>query len=185
MASAVLVASALAESSTKEECITLCKEAAKFLDEKGFYPAVAEINNKEGKFVTKNMYVFLMDLDGHLLAHPFNAQHIGRDGTGSKDTNGKLYVQDRLPAKGRNNVSTPRIETNTKSALSLQTRTPVRARGTSAFRRKPMGISRRPYFHDFPTFLPVTSFWMSAYNPDRVSAINQFPSHARHQSAVT
>jgi signal transduction histidine kinase len=72
----------------------LCKDAAKFLNENGFYPTVAEINNKEGKFVTKNTYVFLMDLEGHLLAHPFNPQYIGRKLIENKDTNGKLYIQD-------------------------------------------------------------------------------------------
>ncbi|MEK6697217.1 MAG: cache domain-containing protein [Candidatus Deferrimicrobiota bacterium] len=96
MASVVLASSVMAENGVKEECVTLCKDAAKFINEKGFYPAVAEINNKEGKFVTKNTYVFMMDLEGHLLAHPFNQQYIGRDITGSKDTNGKLYVQDYI-----------------------------------------------------------------------------------------
>jgi cytochrome c len=96
MASVVIVASVMAQSAIKDECVALCKDAAKFMNEKGFYPAVAEINNKEGKFVTKNTYVFLMDLDGHLLAHPFNAQYIGRDITDHKDSSGKLYVQDYI-----------------------------------------------------------------------------------------
>lgn len=91
MAGVVLAASVMAQSGIREECVTLCKDAAKFINEKGFYPAVAEINNKEGKFVTKNTYVFMMDLEGHLLAHPFNPQYIGRDITGTKDTNGKLF----------------------------------------------------------------------------------------------
>ncbi|HEX9191499.1 MAG TPA: cache domain-containing protein, partial [Candidatus Deferrimicrobiaceae bacterium] len=49
-----------------------------------------------GKFVTKNTYVFLMDLEGHLLAHPYNQQVIGIDASGSKDTDGKFYVQDYI-----------------------------------------------------------------------------------------
>jgi cytochrome c len=96
MASVVLAASTLAESANKEECVTLCKEAAKFISEKGFYPGVEEINNKAGKFVLKNTYVYLMDLNGHLLAHPFNPQFIGRDMTGNKDTNGKMFIQEQL-----------------------------------------------------------------------------------------
>jgi hypothetical protein len=94
MASVLLSASVMAEGANREECVTLCKEAAKFINEKGFYPAVFEINKKEGKFVTKNTYVFLADLEGHLLAHPFNQQYIGMDMTGNKDSNGKLYVQE-------------------------------------------------------------------------------------------
>jgi hypothetical protein len=96
MASVVLASSVMAESGIKEECVTLCKDAAKFINEKGFYPAVAEINNKEGKFVTKNTYAYMMDLEGHLLAHPFNPQYIGRDITGTKDTNGKLFNQESI-----------------------------------------------------------------------------------------
>ena len=96
MASVVIVVSVMAQSAIKDECVALCKDAAKFLNEKGFYPTVAEINNKEGKFVTKNTYVFMMDLEGHLLAHPFNSQYIGRDITGSKDTNGKLFNQESI-----------------------------------------------------------------------------------------
>lgn len=94
MASVALAVNVMAESSVKDECVTLCKDAAKFIGEKGFYPAVAEINKKEGKFVSKRTYVFLVDLDGHLLAHPFNPQFIGVDMSGNKDTNGKPFVQE-------------------------------------------------------------------------------------------
>jgi cytochrome c len=96
LASFILSVNGMAENSIKDECVSLCRNAAKFINEKGFYPAVAEINNKEGKFVTKNTYVFLMDLEGHLLAHPFNPQYIGRDITGTKDTNGKLFNQESI-----------------------------------------------------------------------------------------
>jgi len=98
MVSVVLVASALAESATKEECVALCKDAAKFINEKGVEAAIAEIGNKEGKFVKKNTYVFLMDLDGNRLAHPYATP---RDPKimrifDMKDTTGKLFVQEYI-----------------------------------------------------------------------------------------
>jgi cytochrome c len=96
MAGVVLAASVMAQSAIKDECVALCKDAAKFMNEKGYYPTVFEINKKEGKFVTKNTYVFMMDLEGHLLAHPFNQQYIGMDASGNKDSNGKFYVQDYI-----------------------------------------------------------------------------------------
>ena len=89
-------ATVLAGSAVREECVTVCKDAAKFMNEKGFYPTVFEINKKEGKFVTKNTYVFLIDFEGHLLAHPYNSQYIGMDMTGNKDSNGKLFVQEYI-----------------------------------------------------------------------------------------
>lgn len=96
MAGVYLAASVMAESGVREECVTLCKEAAKFMNEKGLYPTVFEINKSDGKFVSKNTYVFLVDLEGHLLAHPINQKYIGMDMTGNKDSNGKLFVQDYI-----------------------------------------------------------------------------------------
>jgi len=98
MASVVLVASALAESAIKGECVTLCKDAAKFINEKGLDAAIAEIGNKEGKFVKKNTYVFLMDLDGNRLAHPYARPDDPKVVRllDIKDTTGKLYVQEYI-----------------------------------------------------------------------------------------
>src|SRR5659263_704736 len=95
MASVVLAASVMAQSAVKEECVALCKDAAKFINEKGLDAAMAEIGNKNGKFVSKNTYVFLMDLDGNRLAHPYaSPDNPNRKIFDFKDTTGKLFVQD-------------------------------------------------------------------------------------------
>ena len=65
----VLTSQVFAASSTKDECIEQCQAAAKMLLENQ-NAAVAEIGNKSGKFVWKDTYVFLMDLNGKMLAHP-------------------------------------------------------------------------------------------------------------------
>jgi len=96
MANVVLAASVMSQSTIKDECVALCKDAAIFMNEKGFYPTVFEINKKDGKFVSKNTYVFLVDLEGHLLAHPYNQQYIGMDMTGNRDSTGKLFVLDYI-----------------------------------------------------------------------------------------
>jgi cytochrome c len=98
MASVALASSVMAESAVKDECVALCKDAAKFINEKGLDAAIAEIGNKEGKFVKKNTYVFLMDLDGNRLAHPYATP---RDPKimrifDMKDTTGKLFVQEYI-----------------------------------------------------------------------------------------
>ena len=96
MANVVLAASVMSQSTIKDECVAMCKDAAIFMNEKGFYPTVFEINKKDGKFVSKNTYVFLVDLEGHLLAHPYNQQYIGMDMTGNRDSTGKLFVLDYI-----------------------------------------------------------------------------------------
>ena len=74
-----LAGNVLAESATKDECIAKTKEAAKLINEKGLDAAVAEINKKDGKFVWKDSYVFLVDIDGKMLAHPMSPALIGKN----------------------------------------------------------------------------------------------------------
>lgn len=59
-----------ADAATKDECVAKCKEAAEMITKDGLDAAVAEIGKKDGKFVWKDTYVFLMNLDGKMLAHP-------------------------------------------------------------------------------------------------------------------
>lgn len=61
---------AFAANATRNECIAMVREAAELLNTSGVEPAIKEINKRDGRFVWKDSYVFLMDLDGKMLAHP-------------------------------------------------------------------------------------------------------------------
>ena len=92
----VLAANVSGESAVREECVTLCKNAANFINEKGLDAGIAEIGNREGRFVRKNTYVFLMDFGGNRLAHPHAAS---KDPSvmsliDMKDTAGKPFVRE-------------------------------------------------------------------------------------------
>lgn len=57
------------DDATRPEIIEMCKKAEALLltnKEAG----IAEIAKPDGQFVWKNTYVFLMDFDGNMLAHP-------------------------------------------------------------------------------------------------------------------
>jgi len=70
----LLGGTALAEErATRDECVAMTKAAANMLLEDKA-AGIAEIANKEGKFVWKDSYVFLMDMEGKMLAHPFIPQ---------------------------------------------------------------------------------------------------------------
>ncbi len=84
----------LAEMATKEECIEKAKEAARMVNEKGLDAAVAEINRKDGKFVWKSSYVFLMDFNGTMLAHPMRPEMTGRNMSNMKDARGMSYIRE-------------------------------------------------------------------------------------------
>ena len=93
-------------SGTRDDCITKCKEAATFIRSNGIKAAVAEISSQKSRFVWNNgiNYVFLMDMDCSMLAHPFNPELSKSDKLiESQDVNGKLFFVDFINAakKGR------------------------------------------------------------------------------------
>ena len=94
LACIVFASSALAESATKDECVTKCKEAAQLIKEKGMEAAFQELQKKDGKFVWKDTYVFVMDFTGTHLTHPLRPERVGKNVIGSKDSNGKLVVKE-------------------------------------------------------------------------------------------
>ena len=67
------------ESATKDECVIKCHEAAAMINSKGLDAAIKEISNPKGSFVWKDSYVFLMNLDGKMLAHPFQPELTQQD----------------------------------------------------------------------------------------------------------
>lgn len=86
---------AWADSATKEEVVAKCKQAAQLIKDKGIDTGIAEIANKKGPFVWKGTYVFLMDLNGKMLAHPIKPELTAKDSLlAVKDTDGKpLFVE--------------------------------------------------------------------------------------------
>src|SRR5660398_69036 len=99
-----LAGSAFAAGATKDECVAKTKEAAAMVNEKGIGAAIAEINKKDGMFVWKDTYVFLMDLDGKMLAHPMSPALIGKNVLDMKDKGepGKFLFKEMVTvAKGR------------------------------------------------------------------------------------
>ncbi len=62
------------ESATKEESVIKCQEAAALINSEGLEAAIKAIGNPKGSFVWKDSYVFLMNMDGKMLAHPFQPE---------------------------------------------------------------------------------------------------------------
>lgn len=90
-----LAAMAWAETATKEEVVAKCEAAAKMIKDKGIDQASKVIGDKSGEFVWKDTYVFLMDLDGKMLAHPIKPELTQKDNVlNVADTDGKpLFVE--------------------------------------------------------------------------------------------
>ncbi len=89
-----LAGNVFAESATKDECVAKSKEAAQMVKDKGLDAAKEEISKKDGAFVWKDTYVFMMDTDGVMLAHPMKASLVGTNMMETKDSKGKLFFQE-------------------------------------------------------------------------------------------
>ncbi len=90
-----LVASAWAEKATPDEVVSKCQQAAKLIQDKGIDAAIKSIGDKSGPFVWKDTYVFLMNMDGKMLAHPMKPALTEKETlVNVKDTAGKpLFLE--------------------------------------------------------------------------------------------
>ena len=69
-----------------QDAIVLCEEAGKDA-------VLAEIANKNGRFVRNGYYTYALDLSGTMLAHPVDTELTGRNLIKLEDSNEKPFVQ--------------------------------------------------------------------------------------------
>src|SRR6185295_12290974 len=85
-----------ADHGTKDEAMAMVKKAVGFIKDQGADKAYAEISNKAGQFIDRDLYVVVYGLDGKVLAHGANAKLIGKDMLDAQDVDGKPYVKERV-----------------------------------------------------------------------------------------
>lgn len=84
------------EYGTKEEAEALVKKAISMIKAEGKEKAFAEINNPKGKFVDRDLYIFVYDMNGKCVAHGFNPKMIGKDLLEMRDADGRYFVKERI-----------------------------------------------------------------------------------------
>ncbi|MGA2401523.1 MAG: cache domain-containing protein [Syntrophobacteraceae bacterium] len=72
-----------------QEAITLYESAGKG-------ETLARIADPEGPFIQGKRYIFALDLEGNLLAHPFSKQLVGQNLTDLRDSEGKSFIRKLL-----------------------------------------------------------------------------------------
>ncbi|WP_298209063.1 cache domain-containing protein [Acidovorax sp.] len=77
---------------TRDEAIAMTKKAVAHFKSEGKDKALADFSRKGGAFVDRDLYVFVLDLNGKNIAHATNEKMIGRDLLQLKDADGKSYV---------------------------------------------------------------------------------------------
>ena len=93
-----------AQFGTAAEAEALVKKAVQLIKTEGKEKAFVEINNPKGKYIDRDLYIFVYDMTGKCVAHGFNQKMIGKDLIEMKDKDGKYFVKERIEiakTKGR------------------------------------------------------------------------------------
>ena len=77
-----------------EEAKILMNEAVAFYRANGKDKAFAEINNPDGKLRRGELYIFVYDNKGRVVAHGADLNQIGKDVMNLQDENGKFYGRE-------------------------------------------------------------------------------------------
>jgi cytochrome c len=69
-------------------------KAIAFYKKAGQVIALAEFSNFRGPFVKDDMYVFVLNFKGTMLAHGANEKYVGQNWMDVKDATGKKFIQE-------------------------------------------------------------------------------------------
>jgi cytochrome c len=87
-----------ADKGTTQEATALVKKAGAYLKANGAEKSYAVFNNPKGEFVDRDLYVYVLDASGLMLAHGANMKLVGKNLIDLKDADGKHFVKAALEA---------------------------------------------------------------------------------------
>ena len=79
---------------TRRDAMDWVDRAVAFYTASGKEIALAEFMNPKGQFVEDELYLFVMDSKGVMLAHGVNEKFVGKDFIDLKDSDGKLFIKE-------------------------------------------------------------------------------------------
>lgn len=85
-----------AEHGTEAEAVAMVHDAIAYMKANGKEKTIAEVNNPKGKFISRDLYITIFDMEGKNLAHGANPKLVGKNLAELKDVNGKFYMKERL-----------------------------------------------------------------------------------------
>lgn len=87
-----------ADHATRQDAQALVDKAIAAFREDGAKKAFAEISNPKGRFVDRDLYVFVYAQDGKIVAHGADRRLIGRKAASFTDVDGKKFGLDIMKA---------------------------------------------------------------------------------------
>ncbi len=82
----------------QEKAVDWVARAKAFYNATGKSIAMAEFTNPRGQFVQNQQYIFVLDLDGLMLAHGMNQLFVGKNFSNVKDSAGKAFIREIVDA---------------------------------------------------------------------------------------
>lgn len=79
---------------SKADAQAMVEKASSYLKANGKEKLVKEVNTKNGQFHQGDLYVFVYDLSGTLLANPFNQESVGKNNVDQPDAEGKMFRKE-------------------------------------------------------------------------------------------
>ena len=90
----VQLAATAGSNGTADEAKAMVDKAAKLLAADGKDKAFPVFDDPKGAFVDRDLYVFVLNLEGTTVAHGVNKALIGKSLINVKDADGKAFIQD-------------------------------------------------------------------------------------------
>jgi cytochrome c len=84
------------EGASKADATAMVKKGVAFIKASGKDKGYAEISNKAGQFIDRDLYLVVYGLDGTVRAHGANEKMIGKNLIELKDIDGKAFVKERV-----------------------------------------------------------------------------------------
>ncbi len=81
---------------TKDDAMATVKKGISFIKANGKDKGYAEVSNKEGQFIDRDLYLVVYGLDGTVRAHGANGKMVGKNLIELKDVDGKAFVKERV-----------------------------------------------------------------------------------------
>jgi len=107
----------------------LVKDAAAYAGEHGKEAALSEFNNPDGAFINGELYVFAYEMDGTVIALPYQQGLLGTVRTGISDSNGVEFIEGLIEVAGEGGGSLyyiyPNPEDNYREEFKLSYVIPV------------------------------------------------------------
>jgi cytochrome c len=81
---------------TPAEAKALVQKAISYIKANGPEKGFAAFTNKDPQFIDRDLYIFVYDMNGKVLAHGQNPRMVGKDLYDLTDPDGKAFVKERI-----------------------------------------------------------------------------------------